>query len=213
MEIGEIYRLLIGSVVPRPIAWVSTMNSAGQSNLAPFSFFNAISSNPPCLIFSPTYKTGGKEKDTLVNIRETGEFVVNTVSEWVVEPMHQSSAEYDTTVDEIKQLNLTTVPSSKVRPHRIKDSPIQFECVLEKIVPIGEAKLGATNLVIGKVVMMHVWSDAILDGKILIDKIAPVARLGGRSYGKVDGLFELWDADARIDKMASIDPVGGRKGR
>ncbi|MGZ3712218.1 MAG: flavin reductase family protein, partial [Bdellovibrionota bacterium] len=205
MDVGAIYRLLIGSVVPRPIAWVSSMNSQGQSNLAPFSFFNAISSDPPCLIFSPTYKAGGKEKDTLLNIRETGEFVVNSVSEWVVEPMHQSSAEYDSSIDEMKKLNLTPIASSKVRPFRIKESPIQFECVLEKIIPIGEAKVGATNLVIGRIVMMHIWDEAISDGKILIEKIKPVARLGGRSYGRVDDLFELWNADAKIDGKSTLD--------
>ena len=207
MDIGSIYRLLIGSVVPRPIAWVSTINSRGQSNLAPFSFFNAISSDPPCLVFSPTYKAGGREKDTLVNIRETGEFVVNSVSEWVVEPMHQSSAEYESDVDEINQLNLTTIASSKVRPLRIKESPIQFECVLEKIVPIGEVKMGSTNLVIGRIVMMHIWNEAVSDGKVLIEKIKPIARLGGRSYGRIDDLFELWDADANIHRKPSLDPV------
>jgi flavin reductase (DIM6/NTAB) family NADH-FMN oxidoreductase RutF len=207
MDIGSIYRLLIGSVVPRPIAWVSSMNSKGQSNLAPFSFFNAISSDPPCLIFSPTYKEGGREKDTLINIRETGEFVVNSVSEWVVEPMHQSSAEYDSGIDEMKKLNLTPIASSKVRPHRVKESPIQFECLLEKIVPIGEVKLGSTNLVIGRIVMMHIWNEAISDGKVLIEKIKPVARLGGRMYGRVDDLFELWNADATIDGKPSLDPV------
>lgn len=207
MDVGSIYRLLIGSVVPRPIAWVSSMSSRGQTNLAPFSFFNAISSNPPCLVFSPTYKTGGREKDTLANIRETGEFVVNSVSEWVVEPMHQSSAEYEPGVNEMDHLKLTPIPSEKVRPFRVKEAPIQFECVLEKIVPIGEAQLGATNLVIGRIVMMHVWNEAISDGKIILEKIKPVARLGGRTYGRIDDLFELWDADAQINGKASIDPV------
>lgn len=207
MDIGSIYRLLIGSVVPRPIAWVSTISSSGQSNLAPFSFFNAISSNPPCLVFSPTYKTGGREKDTLANIRETGEFVVNSVSEWVVEPMHQSSAEYDSDVDEMAHLNLTPIKSEKVRPFRVKESPIQFECVLEKIVPVGETQLGATSLVIGRIVMMHVWNEAISGGKILLEKIKPIARLGGRTYGHIGDLFELWDADAQINGKPSIDPV------
>jgi flavin reductase (DIM6/NTAB) family NADH-FMN oxidoreductase RutF len=198
MDGRSIYRLLIGSVVPRPIAWVSSMNSQGQSNLAPFSFFNAISPDPPYLIFSVTYKSGGREKDTLRNIREIGEFVVNTVSEWVVEPMHQSSAEYDSNIDEMSTLNLTPVKSTKIRPYRVKESPIQFECVVEKIVALGEPKIGSANLVIGRIVMMHVWDEAVSDGNIIIEKILPVARLGGRLYGRVDGLFELWEADEQI---------------
>ncbi|MGZ3655745.1 MAG: flavin reductase family protein, partial [Bdellovibrionota bacterium] len=171
------------------------------------SFFNAISSNPPCLVFSPTYKEGGREKDTLVNIRETGEFVVNSVSEWVVEPMHQSSAEYDSGISEMDKLKLTPIASSKIRPLRIKESPIQFECVLEKIVPIGDSQVGATNLVIGRIVMMHIWDEAVSNGKVLVEKIKPVARLGGRTYGRVDDLFELWNADAKIEGKATLDPV------
>src|SRR5262249_40165754 len=162
-------------------------------------------SDPPCLVFSPTYKTGGTEKDTLRNIRATGEFVVNTVSEWVVEPMHQSSAEYDSKLSEIDLLNLTPLASKKIKPCRIKESPIHFECVLEKIVPIGEPKLGGTNLVIGRVVMMHIWNEAVSGGKVLVEKTKPVARLGGRTYGRIDNLFELWDPDAKIDGKPSID--------
>src|SRR5690349_10987328 len=109
------YKIMIGAVVPRPIAFVSTINSAGTGNLAPFSFFNAVSSDPPCLAFSITRKRDGSKKDTLRNIEETRGFVVNTVSEWMADPMNQSSADYPYGVDEMAKVGLTALPSTRVK--------------------------------------------------------------------------------------------------
>lgn len=188
---SELYKLLIGGILPRPIAFVSTLSKAGIGNLAPFSFFNGVSSNPPCLVFSVTRKPDASKKDTLLNIEETGEFVVNTVSEWMTAPMHQCSAAYPYGVDEMQEVGLTPVPSDRVKPPRVKESPIHFECRLHKLVEIGEGQVGSATLVIGQVLKVHVWQRAYSDGKIRAEEIKPLARLGGRAYGKLGEIFEL----------------------
>lgn len=190
------YQLLTGSILPRPIAWVSTINQKGIPNLAPFSFFNGVSSNPPCIVFSSSYNRHSEEKDTLHNIQETGEFVVHLVSEWIAEPMHQTSAEYPSDVNEIEKVGLTPIPAVRVQPPRIQESPIHWECKLEKLVPIGPKKPGASTLIIGRVLMMHIFDEAYQDGRIDIHKVKPVSRIGGLSYAKVNDLFTLWKVKA-----------------
>lgn len=191
LGVSDIYKLMIGAIVPRPIAFVSTVSQAGQGNLAPFSYFNAVSSNPPCIAFSITRKNDGSKKDTLINIEETGQFVVNSVAEWMAEPMNHCSAEYPYGVDEMKKAGLTPVPSVRVKPPRVQESPIHMECEVYRLVEIGEAKLGAATLVIGQILMMHVLEKAYSDGKILIDEIKPLSRLAGLSYGKTREVFSL----------------------
>jgi flavin reductase (DIM6/NTAB) family NADH-FMN oxidoreductase RutF len=185
------YKLLIGAIIPRPIAFVSTINSAGVGNLAPFSFFNGVCSAPPSLVFSITRKNDGTKKDTLRNIEENGQFVVNTVSESMAKPMNECSADYPYGVDEMKKVGLTPLLSTLIRPARVKESPVQMECELIQTVEIGNGGVGSATLVIGKILKMHILTDAYESGKIKLEKIQPLARLAGASYGRIDGVFEL----------------------
>src|ERR1041385_6890840 len=136
----EIYRLMIDCIVPRPIAFVSTLSAEGVGNLAPFSFFNGVSSEPPTLVFSISRKRDGGKKDTLVNIESTPQFVVNLVTEPMAAPMHQTSADYPYGVDEMAKVGLTPVPSTRVRPPRVGESPVQMECELFSLHEIGPPK-------------------------------------------------------------------------
>lgn len=157
----ELYNVLLSSVVPRPIAWVSTINSAGQPNLAPFSFFNCVSVDPPLLAFAPGLRTPkeagsvhGEAKDTLRNVRETREFVVNVVSYDLRERMNITSGEYDRTVNEFELARLTPEPSQMVRPPRVAESPVSFECKLHQILDFATAP-PSSSLVIGEIVALH----------------------------------------------------------
>jgi flavin reductase (DIM6/NTAB) family NADH-FMN oxidoreductase RutF len=188
----QAYKLLIGSVVPRPIAWVSTANEQGVSNLAPFSFFNAVCSQPPTLMFCVSTQADLSEKDTLRNIRATGEFVVHVVNMAMVEAMNASAVPAPHGVSEIDLQNLATEPSVMVKPPRVKGSPIHFECRLTQIVEIGPAAPGSARMVIGQVVYAHV-DEAICDEALHIDTHAwqPVARMAGNAYGPVGEQFTL----------------------
>src|SRR5579864_4460325 len=159
---NDFYRLLIGAVAPRPIAWVSTVSAAGQPNLAPFSFFNAICAKPPLLAFAPGTRmrtvgeiTRGETKDTLRNVRETGEFVVNIVTYELAEAMNLSSGEYDSSVNEFELAKVTPQPSQIVRPPRVSESPVNFECRLHQILDFSPAPTSG-SLVIGQIVSIHI---------------------------------------------------------
>jgi flavin reductase (DIM6/NTAB) family NADH-FMN oxidoreductase RutF len=179
----DIYKLMIGAIVPRPIALVSSVNAAGQPNLAPFSYFTACSSNPPCVCFSPTGR--GPEspaKDTLRNVRETGEFVVNIVSEEFAALMNACSADFPPEVNEFEASGLTPIASLRVRPPRVAESHFQMECVVRQIVTVSD-KPGGGSLVIGEVVLFHV-DEAILASpedifKIDPDRLRAIGRMGG----------------------------------
>ncbi len=193
-DVRDVYKLLIGSVVPRPIAFVSTVSRDGIRNLAPFSFFNAICPNPPMVCFSPTFKASENgepgTKDTLRNVMETGEFVVNIVSEDFAEAMNATSGEYPPDVDEFLISGLTPVPSETVRPPRVKESRVQMECRLVQVVTLSERPLGA-SLVIGEVLRFHV-DDAIVDNfRIDPDKLRAIGRMGGTSYARTSDRFDL----------------------
>jgi flavin reductase (DIM6/NTAB) family NADH-FMN oxidoreductase RutF len=187
----SIYRILIGSIVPRPIAFVSTLSPAGIGNLAPFSFFNGVSSRPPAVMIAITRQADGNKKDTLRNIEATGQFVVNSVNEWIVEPMNQCSANYPYGVDEMQQVGLTPLPSVKVRPLRVKESAIQFECELYKTMEVGDGSEGSSTIVVGKIVMLHLNQAVYKDGKIDIHELKPISRLAGTSYGMTSSIFDL----------------------
>lgn len=188
----DCYKLIIGSILPRPIAFVSTVSGAGVLNLAPFSFFNGVCSNPPTLLFSTTRRgSDGEKKDTLLNIEETGEFVVNVVTEAIVEPMNQTSAEYGRDIDEFGQTGLTPVASLIVKPPRVLESPVNMECKLNQIVNIGDGSIGSGSIIIGTIVYFHLRADVYQNGRILTDKLNPVARLAGASYCPVRESFEL----------------------
>jgi flavin reductase (DIM6/NTAB) family NADH-FMN oxidoreductase RutF len=188
----SLYKLMIGSIVPRPIAWVSTMDSSGQHNLAPFSFFSAVCSNPPSLLFCPGIRgTDGSTKDTLNNVRTTGEFVVNIVSEPLAEAMNLTAGEYPSAVDEFELARLTPAPSVKVRAPRVAESLIQYECILTQIVEVGDQP-GGGSVVIGRIVYVHVRDEVMVGAdKIDIVKLQPIGRLAGNSYTRVSDVFDL----------------------
>lgn len=185
------YQLLIGSIVPRPIAFVSTCSSEGKGNAAPFSFFNGVSSRPPAVMFSVARNSDGSKKDTLKNIELTGEFVVNSVGDWMIEAVNQCSAQYPYGVDELSQVGLTPLPSVQVKPCRVAESLVHFECRLLHQVEVGDGREGSATVVIGEIVLFHVHSKAYRDGKILLDPLHAVSRLAGKSYGKISDVFDL----------------------
>ncbi|HMQ32899.1 MAG TPA: flavin reductase family protein [Chloroflexaceae bacterium] len=189
----EVYKLLIGCVVPRPIAWVSTVDLAGRRNLAPFSFFNGVGSSPLALTISVNHATGRAEgrKDTLRNILATGEFVVNIVTEATAAAMNETATDYPEEFDEFAEAGLTPVPSRTVRPPRVGESPVSFECELHTAVPVG-AGPGSSTVVIGVVRHLAV-SDEVVNERLHIDlhRLRPVARLAGNNYAYVRETFEL----------------------
>ena len=194
LETRVVHRLLSSSIAPRPIAFASTIDSKGNVNLSPFSFFNVFSSNPPILIFSPARRVrDNTTKHTLQNAIETKEVVINIVDFSIVEQMSESSKEYDKGVNEFIETGLTEVPSLKVKPPRVLESPVSFECVVDNIVSLGENG-GAGQLVIAKVVNIHVMKE-LLDENDQIDseKLNLVARLGGDWYTRVtkESMFKL----------------------
>lgn len=192
LDSRQAYKLLIGAVVPRPIAWVSTVSADGVYNLAPFSFFNAVCPNPPTVVFCPVIRgTDVNEKDTLRNVQDTGEFVVNIVTEDVAEAMNITSTELPAAVDEFARANLTPLPSTLVKPPRVGESPINFECKLTQIVTIGKEK-GQGSLVIGEIVYFHIADEVYLpDHKINLGTLKPIGRLSGNGYTRVTDLFEM----------------------
>lgn len=195
------YKLLTGSVVPRPIAWVSTVNREGRPNLAPYSFFNAVSADPPVLVFSPGVRTVDREpKDTYHNVAATGEFVVNLVSEALAPAMNITAQELPAEVNEFELAGVTPEPSVKVRPPRVAESPISFECRVDDIITIG-ANPGGGFLVIGRILLMHVRDDILFDGdKIDLDRFQPVGRLVGNLYIHTSDQFKLIRPPSRIRK-------------
>lgn len=186
-------RVLTGVVVPRPIAFVSTMSASGLVNLSPFSFFNAVAYDPPTLVFSCSKYAAGwpdKKKDTLANIEETGEFVVNVVVDDIAEAMNQTAAEYPTEVNEFEVAGLTPAPSDLVRPPRVAESPVNMECRLVQVVPIGEGR-HQHGLVIGEIVLLHIRDDIISGHRINHQKLRPTGRLAGNMYCHTGDVFEL----------------------
>ena len=194
LDTRTVHKLLSSSIAPRPIAFASTVDAKGNVNLSPFSFFNVFSSNPPILIFSPARRVrDNTTKHTLQNAAETKEVVINIVNHSIVEQMSESSKEYDKGVNEFIESGLTEVPSLKVKPPRVLESPVSFECVVDNIISLGEHG-GAGQLVIAKVVHIHVKSE-ILDANNEIDseRLDLVARLGGDWYTRVtkESMFKL----------------------
>jgi flavin reductase (DIM6/NTAB) family NADH-FMN oxidoreductase RutF len=188
----ETYKLLIGCVVPRPIAWVSTLDPSGARNLAPFSFFNAVGSNPPAVSVSISYiDTPDRRKDTLRNIQETGEFVVNIVDEALARAMNITSANYPLDVDEFDVAGVAAAPSAVVRPPRVAAAPVSLECRLFTLVPVGQGP-GSATLAVGVIQIIHVRADIINERQhIDIMKLRPIARLAGASYAYVRETFDM----------------------
>ncbi|RYZ73468.1 MAG: flavin reductase family protein [Proteobacteria bacterium] len=187
----ESYKILIGSIVPRPIALVSTVNSERVGNLAPFSFFNAVSTQPLCISISITRRQNGEKKDTLRNIESTGELVVNSVAEWMIQQVNHCSADYPYGVDEMQKVGLTPLSSQIVRPARVKESPVQFECVTERMIEIGDGMAGSSTLIIARVLQIHIDKSAYQDGRIMLEHTKPVSRLAGNTYARITETFDL----------------------
>jgi flavin reductase (DIM6/NTAB) family NADH-FMN oxidoreductase RutF len=189
---NSVYKILIGSVLPRPIGWISTINAAGQPNLAPFSFFNVVCANPPTVLFCPMIRSlTGQAKDTLDNARATGEFVVNIVSGELIEAMNASSVEAPSALNEFEFAHLTAAPSVIVKPPRVAESPIHFECKVTHIVEIGDQP-GGGSVVIGQILHIHI-DERVLVGqdKINLAELKPVGRMAGNVYARATDLFEM----------------------
>ncbi|CAM3727920.1 flavin reductase family protein [Mesobacillus thioparans] len=183
LEWKDAYKLLQGSVLPRPIAFVSSQDEKGTTNLAPFSFFTVISANPMMVCFSPMRRgTDGAKKDTLNNIEATKQFVINIVSEDFVQQMNDCATEFPADVDEFKASGLTKTESAAVKPPRVRESKVHLECELDQVLHFGQDEAGAGSLVIGKVVHVHVEDDLYENGRINSEKLNPVGRLAGATY-------------------------------
>ena len=189
----ELHKLIIGCVVPRPIAWISTVDPQGATNLAPFSFFNGVASNPPTVSVSFSFNPHREDnrKDTLRNILATGEFVINSVGEPFETQMHASSGDYPLGASEIEALTLTTVPSRTVAPGRLGESGVAFECRLDRTIPIGSGP-GSATLVLGRVLCIEVV-DGLVNEQLHMDlgALKPIGRLAGNGYCYVRELFDL----------------------
>lgn len=187
----EIYSTMVRAITPRPIAWVSTISPNGIPNLAPFSFFNGISSTPATLMFSPVNQPDGSKKDTVVNIESNGQFVVNVVPFGLAAPMLETAAELDYEVNEFEASKIAQAPSLRVKPPRVADSPIHFECKLHQIVTIGEGSLAA-NVIFGEILLIEINDDVLNDaGKIDPRRVDAIGRMGGISYCRTNDLFEI----------------------
>ena len=192
MEYRDAYRLLLSAVVPRPIAWVSTLAADGTPNLAPFSFFNAVSGRPQVVMVSVSPRSarlGGGEKDTLRNVRATKEAVVHLVPETLAEVMNRTSAEWPPEVDEFSEAGLTPAPSVDVRPARVAEAPLALETKLHQIVPVEDS---GNTLVLLRVVRYHIRADLLRDnGLIDASLLAPITRMGGPEYAHLGSVFSM----------------------
>ncbi len=183
------YKLASGLVVPRPIGWIGTTSPSGVFNLAPFSFFNVVGAAPPCVVVSPLNRHG-QPKDTVTNIRATGEFTHNVVTVDVVEAMNLTAASLDEDDDEFDHAGLTALPSDSIGAPRVGEAKASFECVLVDIIQVGDGPLSG-NLIIGEIKVFHV-ADELLDG-MRIDPVAleAVGRMAGMDYARTSDLFSL----------------------
>jgi flavin reductase (DIM6/NTAB) family NADH-FMN oxidoreductase RutF len=190
-DVLAVYRALVGVVNPRPIAWVTTIDAQGRVNLAPFSFFNAFGANPPVVVFSPTLRRDGTRKDTLRNLEQVGEFVLNAAVEELALEINATSKELPPGQSEADYAGLTLQPSVKVRPPRVAESPVHLECRVRQLMSIGDGPIAA-NLVIGEVLLIHI-DEAVLDPNGQVDprKLRTIARLGGSYYCRSTDLFEM----------------------
>lgn len=187
----DIYSWMVHLITPRPIAWVSTLSKEGIANLAPYSFFNGVGSNPPSLLFCPANRRDGSPKDTLANVEATGEFVVNIVTEDLAGPMNQSSAECYAEIDEFELCQLQSAASKRVRVPRVERAVAAFECELMQTIHLGHGPGGA-NVVIGRIVEIF-FDDSLLDanGIPVLTQLETIGRLGGESYVRTTDRFTL----------------------
>ncbi len=190
---SETHKLMIGSIVPRPIALVSTTSNDGINNLAPFSYFNGVCSKPPTIMFAPARRGwDGKEKDTLINIRNTKEFSINIVSEDLGEKMVKCSTDYEKEIDEYSKSGLSPLSSKKIKPPIVSESKISLECILNQIVQIGKDDAGSGFIVIGTIVLFHIDDEVYDNGRIILDKLQPLGRVAGNGYVRSTNAFDIF---------------------
>jgi flavin reductase (DIM6/NTAB) family NADH-FMN oxidoreductase RutF len=202
------YRLLIGSVVPRPIALVTTRDERGVPNAAPFSFFNCFSHDPPIVALGMELRTEGALKDTVRNIRATREFVVNLVGEAIAERMNICAVDFPEGIDELSEAGLTAVPASAVKVPRIAESPVNMECKLIEELRFGEA--GKRSIILGEVLRFHIRDEVLTPrGHVDLDAMKPVGRLAGSGYIRLSDRFDMkrmshedWQARKRPDSAS-----------
>lgn len=185
LSVQEIYLRMVQLITPRPIAWVSTLSVDGVPNLAPYSFFSGVGANPPTVCFAPANRGNGQPKDTLENVRRTGQFVVNIVTEPVAQAMHRSADDLAADIDEFEFVGIDKLASVKVKPPRVKDAVAAIECTLHSAIGIGTGPGGA-NLVIGNVIYIHL-DDDLVDQKV----IPTIGRVGRQDYTKITQTFRL----------------------
>lgn len=192
----NIYKLMIGAIVPRPIAFVSSLDASGIRNLAPFSFFTGVSANPSVVLFCASVRPEeparglAAHKDTLLNVISTREFVINVVTEAIVEKMNLASAQVPPDVDEFELAGLTPEASEVVKPPRVAESPVQMECRLRQIIEVSDRPSGG-SIVLGEVVRFHVHEDLVENFRIDPEKLAAVGRMGGPTYVRTRDRFDL----------------------
>ena len=189
LDSSSLYKLITGSIIPRPIGWISTVDQNSINNLAPFSYFNIVGEKH--IMFS-TAKSKEKNKDTLNNILQNAEFVLNMVTEDVVEAMNMTSAELSSDEDEFIYANLTPIDSKLIKPKRVKESKISFECKMIHTYTIPHPENNGATMVVGEIIMMHFDDDVLLDNyKINMEKYKPVSRLAGSNYSKIGEIFSI----------------------
>jgi flavin reductase (DIM6/NTAB) family NADH-FMN oxidoreductase RutF len=195
------YSLMISVLVPRPIAWISTVSAAGERNLAPFSYFGGIAANPPLMGISIGRRRGAK-KDSLSNLEETGEVVVHIPTRALAEKMVLSSGDYPPEIDEFDLTGLTPIPSTIVRPPRIAEAPVAMECRVERILELGDDPEG---FVIARVLVLHLHDDILEEGRVKQERLQAIGRLGGAEYCTVDRVFaiERPNAERELDRWRS----------
>lgn len=197
----DVYKLMSGSIVPRPIAWVSSQDSDGNLNLAPFSYFTAVCAKPPTVVFSSGYRySDDGQKDTYHNVKATGEYVINFTNEATAEAMNITAVEVPADVDEFERANLTPAPSKMISVPRVKESPISFECKLNQIVTINETE-GGGHLIIGTIVYMHFADGVFKEGNYVdIDTYNPIGRMMGGKYVHLNDFFSMQRPPSEVKK-------------
>ncbi|HET6462837.1 MAG TPA: flavin reductase family protein [Candidatus Krumholzibacteria bacterium] len=187
----DLYAFMIRAIAPRPIAWVSTISRQRKLNLAPYSFFNGVSSKPPAILFVCSRQDDGSKKHTLLNVEDTGQFVVNFVPEALAERMNTTATEYPHGISEFEKAGLTPVGSERVLPPRLAESPINLECELHDVMQVGGDEVGSGTIIVGRIVLVHIDDSVLTDGKLDYEKYHTIGRMGGMEYTRTRDRFTM----------------------
>lgn len=185
------YKIVIGTVQPRPIAWVSSVGPGGGLNVAPFSYFTAAATVPLTLVFCPQIPGTGRAKDTLRNVEATGEFVINITNEETAEAMNLTATVLPYGQSEFEWAGLTPAPSETIGAPRVAEAPVSYECVLQQVVHVGDGGPGSGAAVFGEVQCIHIRDDLYVDGYVRLEVLKPIGRLAGAGYTRVTDVFEM----------------------